>query len=80
MTKNRLATFVVMLLVAAAHGQSVTPKSDQQNSSKDQVVRLSVTLVQVDAVVTDTHGKQVTDLKPSDFIEAYVREEVAPVL
>jgi VWFA-related protein len=31
------------------------------------VVRISITLVQIDAVVTDQQGKQVTNLKPSDF-------------
>jgi VWFA-related protein len=31
------------------------------------VVRISVTLVQIDAVVTDQKGKHVTDLKPEDF-------------
>jgi len=36
-------------------------------SEKEEVVRISITLVQVDAVVTDQQGKQVTDLKPSDF-------------
>jgi VWFA-related protein len=40
---------------------------DKPLSEKDDVVRISVTLVQVDAVVTDRQGRQVTDLKPSDF-------------
>ncbi|HJZ98540.1 MAG TPA: VWA domain-containing protein [Candidatus Solibacter sp.] len=31
------------------------------------VIRIDVNLVQVDAVVTDSHGKHVTDLKASDF-------------
>ncbi len=35
--------------------------------SKDDVVRISVTLVQIDAVVTDQRGKHITDLKPEDF-------------
>jgi VWFA-related protein len=41
--------------------QKQRPKQD------DEVVKISVTLVQVDAVVTDKNGKQVTDLKPEDF-------------
>src|SRR5260370_18630735 len=45
----------------AAQSKAEAPKS------KDDVVRISVTLVQVDAVVTDDKGKQVTDLKPEDF-------------
>jgi VWFA-related protein len=44
------------------------PVKDQVKTKKDEdVVRISVTLVQVDAVVTDQRGKQVTDLKPEDF-------------
>ena len=31
------------------------------------MVRISVTLVQVDVTVTDKKGKPVTDLKPEDF-------------
>ena len=31
------------------------------------IIRITVNLVQVDAVVTDSKGRQVTDLKPEDF-------------
>jgi VWFA-related protein len=44
--------------------------SDAQNASprdKDDVVRISVTLVQVDAVVVDGKGRYITDLQPGDF-------------
>jgi VWFA-related protein len=34
---------------------------------EEDVVRITTNLVQLDAVVTDKHGKQVTDLKPEDF-------------
>ena len=49
--------------------QTEAPKARQERpaSGKEDVVRISVTLVQIDAVVTDRQGKQVTDLKPSDF-------------
>ncbi|MFL6214597.1 MAG: VWA domain-containing protein [Blastocatellia bacterium] len=51
--------------------QSSTPKqqSTQAASQKDKedVVRISVTLVQVDAVVIDKKGRYVTNLKPDDF-------------
>jgi hypothetical protein len=44
------------------------PRTEQKApQSKEDVVRISVTLVQVDAVVTDDKGRQVTDLKPEDF-------------
>jgi VWFA-related protein len=44
--------------------------ADAQNPQardKDEAVRISVTLVQIDAVVTDGKGRYVTDLKPEDF-------------
>src|SRR5215510_8680984 len=53
-------------LAGVCYSQAATP-AGQQKSSRDEVVRISVTLVQVDAVVTDSRGKQVTDLKPEDF-------------
>jgi VWFA-related protein len=39
-------------------------KADEQSPD---VVRVNVNLVQVDATVTDGHGRQVTDLTPEDF-------------
>ena len=33
----------------------------------ETTIRITVNLVQVDAVVTDSKGKQVTDLKAEDF-------------
>ena len=58
-----------VVLVTSASGQKAEAPKERQNTqqSKDDVVRISVTLVQVDAVVTDEKGKQVTDLKPEDF-------------
>jgi len=55
-------------LTGVALAQKPEPKAEQKGPQhKDDVVRISVTLVQVDAVVTDDKGKQVTDLKPGDF-------------
>lgn len=34
---------------------------------ESEVVRITTNLVQLDVLVTDKHGKQVTDLKPEDF-------------
>ncbi|HVG29969.1 MAG TPA: VWA domain-containing protein [Pyrinomonadaceae bacterium] len=34
---------------------------------EEEVVRITTNLVQLDAIVTDKHGKQVTDLKAEDF-------------
>ncbi|MEW6126551.1 MAG: VWA domain-containing protein [Acidobacteriota bacterium] len=36
-------------------------------AEQEDVVKLGVTLVQVDAVVTDKNGKYINDLKPEDF-------------
>jgi VWFA-related protein len=48
----------VFAVVAGAIGLGQTP---------DHVIRINVNLVQVDAVVTDSKGKPVTDLQASDF-------------
>ncbi len=39
----------------------------KQDKPKDEVVRVTTNLVQVDVIVTGKDGKQVTDLKPEDF-------------
>jgi hypothetical protein len=66
-----LAVLLASLVVTANSEQTESPKDQsrpaQTKSSKDQPVRISVTLVQVDAVVTDAKDRQVTDLKPEDF-------------
>src|SRR6266404_2002484 len=45
-------------------------KQEQKNATQknpDEVVRISVTLVQVDVAVTDKKGRPVPDLRPEDF-------------
>ena len=45
-------------------------KQQQQNAprkNQDEVVRISVTLVQVDVAVSDGKGRPIPDLKPEDF-------------
>jgi VWFA-related protein len=44
-----------------------TPDQQKTINEKDDVVKISVTLVQVDAVVTDKDGKPVVDLQKDDF-------------
>ena len=51
--------FRFFLLLLAASGAAI--------SQTDPVIRIDVDRVQVDAVVTDSKGRQVTDLKPEDF-------------
>jgi VWFA-related protein len=50
------------LFLAAAAGQELPP------ARSGIVVRVTVGLVQVDAVVTDKQGHSVTDLTPADFV------------
>ncbi|MDQ3818696.1 MAG: VWA domain-containing protein [Acidobacteriota bacterium] len=45
--------------------QQTTPQQEQVE--KEDVVRITTNLVQVDAVVTDKSGKQVTDLRPEEM-------------
>ena len=75
--KNRFFVTLIttLCLLTSAFGQQNTPtdsnKEKPQQSSgrkdKEDVVRISVTLIQVDVAVTDKKGRPVTDLKPGDF-------------
>jgi VWFA-related protein len=58
----------MLLLCGAASGQQ--PQSQPQptpTATDDDVVRITTNLVQVDALVLDKKGRQVTDLRPEDF-------------
>ena len=52
-----------------ASTESAASKDKQEASQKEKedVVKISVTLVQIDAVVTDGKGHYVTDLRPDEF-------------
>jgi VWFA-related protein len=52
---------IVFLALAAAFAQTPPPQTP------DTVIRINVNLVQVDAVVTDSKDKPVTDLRAEDF-------------
>lgn len=82
MTKKMLPLAIVLLTVACVTAQTIatsTSSAAQQSAatqkasptpepeSVDDVVRITAKLVQLDLVVTDKTGKQVTDLKPEDF-------------
>lgn len=54
-----------LLCLAAATLMPQTP--DAAPRPADPVIRVTVNLVQVDAVVTDAKGNHVTDLQPGDF-------------
>ena len=64
-TRNRpLAALLALSLVAAT---PQAPPPPQQPSSAAPVVRVTTSLVQVDAVVTDKDDRHVTDLTAADF-------------
>lgn len=54
-----------LLLPAAAAAQRTPARAAEE--ADDDVVRVLTNLVQLDAVVTDRDGRQVTDLGPEDF-------------
>jgi VWFA-related protein len=51
----------------ATPAPAATPAPPQEDDDRDDVVRITTKLVQVDAVVTDKDGRQVTDLTADDF-------------
>lgn len=74
MRANSALLFIVLTVASGFAFSQSNPSStqqretsnsnkDKQPSKKDDVVRISVTLVQVDAVVTDRQGKPVTDFE-----------------
>ncbi len=63
-----LPIFVLMVfLPGAVVCQQPKPSPSSGAQSKDEVVRVTTNLVQVDLVATDKDGKQVSDLRPEDF-------------
>src|SRR5947209_929797 len=73
--KNRplLALVLAHALLVSVAGQSPSPATQAPSQKregapeKDDVVRITSNLVQIDAVVTDKKGQPVTDLRPEDF-------------
>ena len=63
--------FLTVILTSSILGQQVgtplpPPGLPGQNPEDVDVVRITTNLVQVDAVITDNHGKLVTDLRPEE--------------
>ncbi len=61
-----LIPILILSLLTSSIGQTQSPATGQDQSD-DEVVRVTTNLVQVDAIVTDKTGKQVTDLRPDEF-------------
>lgn len=64
---RRLAFALVALGQVPALVSAQTPAAPAAPDDNDRVVQLGVTLVQLDAVVTDQQGRLVTDLTAGDF-------------
>lgn len=63
-TRIIFLSFVILFASTLAFAQ--TPTATPPNDDGD-VVKISTNLIQLDVVVTDKKGNQVTDLKPEDF-------------
>src|SRR6202047_1448013 len=60
---------VALLMLASAFSQTQNSQLAPAQESADQpLLRVTVNLVQVDAVVTDIKGNQITDLTADDFV------------
>jgi VWFA-related protein len=59
--------FVVFTFSLSLKAQTPSPTAVPPTESDGEVVKISTTLIQVDATVTDRKGNIVTDLKPEDF-------------
>jgi VWFA-related protein len=60
-------TLGLSLPVSAVSQTRTTAPPKENDPQKDEVVRVTTNLVQVDVVVTDADGKQVSDLRPEEF-------------
>ncbi|HWN09142.1 MAG TPA: VWA domain-containing protein [Pyrinomonadaceae bacterium] len=65
--KFAAVVFLFLVAVSSANARAQTKPSSQQPEKSDDVIKITTNLVQVDAVVTDKHGRPVTNLKPADF-------------
>ncbi len=67
MTRSLLALLLTCTLAVSTAGQQPAVQTTTPATEQDEVVHITTNLVQVDAVVTDRSGKQITDLSPTDF-------------
>jgi VWFA-related protein len=62
-----LGLLLSLSLLAGALGQNPRAQQQPPPAADDEVVRITTSLVQLDAVVVDKDGRQVTDLRAEDF-------------
>jgi VWFA-related protein len=66
--QTTLVTLGLLLTSAAAQQPATTPAPPpQQSQPQEEVVRISTSVVQFEAIVTDKSGRRVTGLKAEDF-------------
>lgn len=65
--QHLIAALVMFSVVAPIAGQNPSSSPTQQQQQPDEVVRVTTNLVQVDVVVLDKEGRQVTNLRAEDF-------------
>jgi VWFA-related protein len=61
------AVMTFALTVTTGGAQEHAPKTQQNPSDEQLLMRVNVDLVQMDVVVTDSKGNHIDDLKPEDF-------------
>src|ERR1051325_6477293 len=64
MMKYLIAALLLLLTGVGIQAQKPAKKESQ---NRDDVVKVTTNLVQVDAIVTDKQGRPVTNLRPEDF-------------
>src|SRR5258706_2846728 len=68
---KRYALLVVILLMVSSGFAIWTSAQDREQNNREQnnnVIRVTVAMVQLNVAVTDTKGDYVTGLHPSDFV------------
>src|ERR1043165_4712867 len=65
--KKTLLLLTILLLTCLGTARAQNPPNQTRPQQDEDRVVVTTNLVQVDAVVTDKNGKQITDLRPSDF-------------
>ena len=66
MKRTFLIIGLILQLTLSGIAQQQYPRKQPAPQSDQDVVRISTNLVQVDPVITDSKGKQVTDLRPEE--------------